>query len=114
MSLASRLNKRIVIQRQSTAQDAAGQPIDTWTNVIADGDGKCWAEVKDISGREFVSGGAEQSSVTTRITIRYRPGISPALRVLHGADVYNVVAVLGQDGRTLQLMCTRGSLELQH
>ena len=76
--------------------------------MVAEGDGKCWAEIKDVSGKEFISGSAEQSSVTTRIIIRHRPDLSSTLRVLHGTDVYDVLAVLGQDGRTLQLMCTRG------
>lgn len=107
MSLAARLNKRITLQQRSIVKDAAGQEINDWSNVDAYGDGKCWAEIKDISGKEFVSGTAEQSPVTTRITIRYRPSLSSALRVLYGSDVYDVLAVLGQDGRTLQLMCTR-------
>jgi len=108
VSLATRLNKRITIQRRGPGRDAAGQPIPAdWANVDTAGDGKCWAEIKDINGKEFVSATAEQSEVTTRITIRHRPDLSSALRVLHGIDVYNVLAVLGQDGRTLQLMCTR-------
>jgi SPP1 family predicted phage head-tail adaptor len=110
MSLAARLNNRITIQQQGVEQDATGQVIDNWANLIPDGDGKCWAEVKDISGKEFISGTAEQSSVTTRITIRYRPDVSNMMRVLHGTDVYDVVAVLRQDGRTLQLMCAKGVL----
>jgi len=110
MSLAARLNKRVTIQQRAAGQDAAGQPTEGWANVIVDGDGKCWAEIKDISGKEFISATAEQASVTTRITIRYRPNLSSALRVLHGIDVYDVLAVLGQDGRTLQLMSTRGLL----
>lgn len=109
MSLAARLNKRIIIQQRGGGRDAAGQAIpEDWVNVIAGGDGKCWAEIKDISGKEFVSATAERSTVTTRITIRHRPDMSSVLRVLHGADVYDVLAVLGQDGRTLQLMATRG------
>lgn len=110
MSLAARLNKRVTIQQLAAGKDAAGQPVEGWANVVADGDGKCWAEIKDISGKEFISGTAEQASVTTRITIRYQPSLSSALRVLDGADVYDVLAVLGQDGRTVQLMCTRGLL----
>jgi SPP1 family predicted phage head-tail adaptor len=108
MSLATRLNKRVALQQRSIVKDAAGQESNDWSNVDAHSDGKCWAEIKDISGKEFISATAEQSMVTTRITIRYRPGLSSAQRVLHGSDVYDVLAVLGQDGRTLQLMCTRG------
>lgn len=109
MSLSARLNKRVTIQALGGGQDAIGQPIEDWANLIADGDGKCWAEVKDVSGKEFIAADAENSAVTTRITIRYRAGITAAMRVLNGADVYKVLAVLGQENRTLLLMCERGA-----
>ena len=109
MSLSARLSKRIIIQVLGDGQDAIGQPIEAWSNLIADGDGKCWAEIKDISGKEFIAADAENAKVTTRITIRYRAGITAEMRVLHGVDVYNVLAVLGQENRTLLLMCERGS-----
>ena len=108
MSLSARLSKRITIQKAVDGRDAAGQPIVDWVNVITDGDGKCWAEIKDISGKEYISSDAEQASVTTRITIRHRPGLPLKLRVLYGADVYKVAATLGQTGRDLLLMCSRG------
>ncbi len=110
MSLGARLNKRITLQVIGQAQDAAGQPIAAdWTNFIADGDGKVWAEIRDVSGREFVAAGATQNQVMTTITIRYRAGVLDKMRALHGADVYRIEAVLGQDQRTLALMCSRGA-----
>lgn len=108
MSLSDRLKKRVTIQRREVGQDEAGQEFDDWVNVRADGDGMVAAEVKDISGKEFIASTAEQATVTTRITIRYRPGIESSMRVLHGSDIYNILAVLGQDNRTLLLMCERG------
>ncbi|MGK5028501.1 phage head closure protein [Janthinobacterium sp. MDT1-19] len=110
MSLGARLNKRITLQVMGSTQDAAGQPVAAdWANFIADGDGKLWAEVRDVSGREFVAAGATQNQVLTTITIRYRAGVLPKMRALHGADVYRIEAVLGQDLRTLALMCSRGA-----
>lgn len=110
MSLAARLNKRILLQVMGPAQDAAGQPIAAdWTNVVADGDGKLWAEIRDLSGREFVAAGATQNQVVSTITIRHREGVAAKMRVLHGSHIYNIEAVLGQDGRTLALMCSRGT-----
>lgn len=108
MSLGARLDKRVTLQTMSRAQDAAGEPTDAWTNVVADGDGKLWAEVRDVSGREFVAAGATQNRVLTTITIRYRAGVVPAMRVLHGADVYRIEAVLARERRTLALMCSYG------
>lgn len=109
MSLGARLNKRILLQVLQAGQDEAGQPTDDWTNVVTDGDGKLWAEIRDLTGREFIAAGATQNLVHTKITIRYRAGVLPKMRVLHGADVYNIEAVLGQDQRTLALMCSRGA-----
>lgn len=109
MSLPARLNKRVQLQAQGPVRDAAGEPVDAWADVVTDGDGKIWAEVRDVSGREFVAAGATQNEVQTTITIRYRAGVQQKMRVLHGADVYGIEAVLGQDQRTLQLMCSKGA-----
>ncbi|OFJ47663.1 hypothetical protein BA896_000200 [Janthinobacterium lividum] len=110
MSLGARLNKRITLQVLAGGRDEAGQPLPAdWTNVIADGDGKLWAEVRDVSGREFVAAGATQNKVLTTITIRYRADVAAKMRVLHGTDAYSIEAVLGQDQRTLALMCSRGA-----
>jgi len=110
MSLAARLSRnRITLQVLASGRDGAGQPIETWANFVTDTpDGMIGAELRDVSGREFVAAGATQNEVLTTITIRYRAGVLPKMRVLHGADIYGVEAVLGQDRRTLALMCSRG------
>jgi SPP1 family predicted phage head-tail adaptor len=101
-ALALRLNKRVTLQSRSTDQDATGQPLNTWADVAT-----VWAEVNDISGREYLAAGGVQNSAQTKITIRYRDGVVPSMRVLHGDAVYNIEAVLGRDKRTLLLMCSR-------
>lgn len=95
------LNQRVTIQQQSTAVDEIGQPVVSWSDVAT-----VWAEVKDVSGREYIAAGAEQSAVLTKITIRKRSGIVSSMRVLHGSDTYGIDAVLEND-RTTLLMCKR-------
>lgn len=108
MSLAARLNKRVLIQVPPTGQDENGEPLTTWTDLVTDTtDHKVWADIQDISGREFVAAEAGQNKVQTKITIRERSGIVPSMRVVHGSDTYNIEAVLGQDNRSLLLMCSR-------
>lgn len=107
MSLSQRLNKRVTIQQKSTTPDEIGQPIETWTNFVTAGDGKVWAEVNDVSGREYVAAGANQSAVLTKITIRYRAGVVSSMRVLHGTDTYSIEAALQQGPRDMLLMCKR-------
>lgn len=106
---AGRLNKRITIQSPATGQDENGEPLTGWTNFVTEGDGKVWASIVDVSGREYVAAGGMQNSAQTKITIRYSAGIVPSMRVVHGSDAYNVESVLGQDGRSLLLMCSRSA-----
>ena len=104
---AGTLNERITIQNAAPTQDANGEMVPAWTNLIAEGDGDVWASVIDITGKEYVTANANQASVQTKITIRYRAGILPAMRVINQGAIYNIEAVLGQNKRSLLLMCTR-------
>jgi SPP1 family predicted phage head-tail adaptor len=101
---AGLLDRRVRIEAPGTAQGPDGAPIETWTPVAT-----VWAHLRDASGREYLAAGATQNSALTQIRIRYRPDIEPEMRVLHGAIVYNVEAVLGQDQDRVELtlMCRR-------
>jgi SPP1 family predicted phage head-tail adaptor len=95
------LDKRITFQSPNLTPDECGQLNGAWVNGSS-----MFASIIDISGREYVTS-AENNEVTTKIVIRYRPGITPAMRILHGATVYHVEAVLNQFDRFLMLMCKR-------
>jgi SPP1 family predicted phage head-tail adaptor len=102
------LDKRVTLQRRVEVKDASGALVDNWVNVITAGDGKIWAKVTDMSGRQYAAAHATQNAVLTRIRIRARQGVVEKMRVLHGVDVYDIEAVLRPDNRWLDLMCTRG------
>lgn len=105
MTLANRLNRQIVLQFRNHGQDEAGQPAQTWTNLTT-----VWASIEDLTGREFQAAQATQNGTETRIRIRYRDDIDPNMRVVYGAKIYDIQAVLDRNGRReeLQLMCRRG------
>ena len=96
------MNSRVVIQSQSTTQDEIGQPVDVWIDEFT-----VWASVKDVSGREFVAAGGVQSAAQTKILIRHRSGVAPAMRAVCGGTTYNIQAVLVQDKASMLLMCER-------
>jgi len=98
------LSTKVAIQQPVTEQDESGQPMNTWVNLAT-----VWANLTDISGREFIASSALQNTVQTKVTIRYRAGILPAMRVIHQANIYHIEAVLGQDRASLLLMCSRGT-----
>ena len=88
---AGQLRHRIDIDERVTAQDATGDPVVTWTP---------WAQgvpaaVEPLSSREF-SGIPSHilAQATTKIRIRFRPGLSATMRIRHGGTIYNILGVL--------------------
>ena len=99
---AGALDQRIVIERLVEGYDELGQPINDWLPIVT-----TWAAVEPLVGREYIAAAAVQSEVTTRIRLRYRPGITSADRVSHEGREYNIVSVIDHrsDHRELVLMC---------
>jgi SPP1 family predicted phage head-tail adaptor len=102
------LDQRVTLQQLGATKNALNEPIANWQNVIAAGDGKLWARVRDMTGRQFIAAAATQNAVLTEIRIRKRDGVEAKMRVLHRQAVYDIEAVLERDNRWLDLMCTRG------
>ena len=97
------LNQRIIIEKMTETKDAFGSAFG-WKYLDT-----VWASVSDISGREFIAAQGIQNEVSTRILIRYRHEVDEKARILHGNDVYNVLAVLKDGKKTMMtLMCKRG------
>lgn len=99
---AGKLDRRIVLQAPAITQDAAGQPNTTWSTFAT-----VWAEILDITGREYLAAGGTQNQAMTKITIRYLAGVVASMRVVWGSTTYNIEAVLGTDQTALTLMCSR-------
>jgi SPP1 family predicted phage head-tail adaptor len=110
MTNAFALDKRVLLQAKGTARDALNKPIksaDNWVNVLP-GDGKIWARITDITGRQYVAAGGTQNPVQTEILIRRRVGITASMRVVYAGVVYDIQAPLERDAHWMVLMCTKG------
>jgi SPP1 family predicted phage head-tail adaptor len=99
---AGELRHRVTIQGRTITRNSYGEEKVDWMPVAT-----VWAEVTDLSGREYFAAQQVQAEVTTRIRIRYRPGVAPEMRVVAGARTFDILAVLDPDGRRreLHLMC---------
>lgn len=84
-----RLNRRVSLMVQTSAADAIGQPMDTWTEHA-----KAWADIKTKTGMESLRADRPTSEVEASIRLRYRTDLTAGMRVHHGATVYHVDAVL--------------------
>jgi SPP1 family predicted phage head-tail adaptor len=87
---AGKLSHSVQIQSLVSAQDAGtGIITESWDTFAT-----VWAEVRPLSAREFIAAAASQSKVTATVKIRYLADIKPSMRVVDGADIYQVEGVL--------------------
>ncbi|CAM5286785.1 phage head closure protein [Eoetvoesiella caeni] len=104
---AGTLNRRITIQKEGTIYDELGEPIPGgWvTYAIA------WADIRHLSGLQTVKSNIDVSIVKASIRVRYVTGITAAMRILHGATVYSIDAVMpdAQHKEFTDLICTTGA-----
>lgn len=99
------LNRQIKLQQRASSQDTYGQQVNTWSDVCT-----TWAHIRPLSGRELIAAQAVQSEVSHEIVIRYRPGITAAMRAVYQGRFFNILAVLDQDTqhRSLVLQVSEG------
>lgn len=100
-----RLNKRVTFQQPAAARDAYNQPSGAWTDVAT-----CWASIEPLSAKESFLAGAAQSAVTHKITIRYRAGLTAAMRAVYLGRYFSIQALIdrGERHRLLEVLATEG------
>jgi len=83
------LRHRVLIQQQVTTRDSDGIEQTAWVDVAM-----VWASVEPLSAREFIQSGQTQAAVTARITMRYREGMLPTMRLIHRGEILNIAGLL--------------------
>ena len=103
---AGSLKDRITIQRHTQAKDEWGTLIpgsEAWEELA-----KAWADVKHPSGLGAIKADADVSIVRASIRIRRRTDVDAGMRVLFGAGVYDIKAVLPGPFRDyVDLICVK-------
>lgn len=104
------LRHRITLQKQSESTDAIGQPIVSWTNVVA-----VMASIEPSTGRMLVRAQEMSLNRPTTITMRWHPSLSDqqalgGMRVAFSGRVWNIVSVENEleRNRTLTLIADEG------
>jgi SPP1 family predicted phage head-tail adaptor len=107
-SLAGTMRHRVQILELVTSRDAYGGVIESWQPLADTPDGRLWAQVVPVSGREYTASAAVQDQTVMRATIRHRDDVAPTMRLVHDEQTYDITAVLPdpESGREyLTLMC---------
>ncbi|MDW7651312.1 MAG: phage head closure protein, partial [Bacillota bacterium] len=76
--------------------------VEAWVDI-----GTVWASIEPLSGREFFAAQQVNAEVSTKITLRYKAGIKPEMRVLFAGRVFEILSVINLEEKNIQfvLMC---------
>jgi len=101
---AGRLDRRIVVERNTPVQDTAGEPVASWATLAT-----VWAQFEPLRGGERSAADQTDAELEVRFTVRRDSSWTPTPkdRVSWGGETYLVEAVipLGRD-EGYQLLCS--------
>jgi len=97
-----KLRHRVKIQAYTAGRDSFGAEEHVWMDVAT-----VWASVTPVSGKEYFASAQTNTEVSTKITMRYKSGITPKMRVVLGARIFEIISALNFEERSveLNLMC---------
>lgn len=106
----SRLRHRITIQHYTISQhEETNEEIKTWSNLYE----RVAAGIEPLSTRDFIAAQGEQSEISVRMLIRYKPDIVSGMRIIHKNCIYTLEGDPLTDKKSgleyLTLLCSRGA-----
>lgn len=95
---AGKLRHKIDIQKFTTSKDSYGEDIKTWASFH-----KTYASVRPLRGKEYFDTQQIVPEVDSKITMRYKSGIAPTMRVVWGSRTYDIRSSTNPDERNIML-----------
>lgn len=94
------LRHRVRIERPVRAPDEGGGAVIAWAL-----EAEVWAALKPLSGTEREEADRLVGRVTHELVARYRPGVTPEMRVMFGLRAFDIRAAIDFDEKRRWLKC---------
>ena len=101
---AGAMRHQVRLETRSTARDAAGEPLLSWSLFA-----ERRAELVRTPGTELFAQG-RNGRVPTVFKLRYLAGVTPAMRLLCKGKVFNIISAIDPDGHRAELLVTAEEL----
>ncbi len=88
------LQHRVTLQSPVETPDEGGGRTLTWTDTAT-----VWARIESSAGKQLVRASELETQTNYRLTIRFRSGVSAAMRVLWNGKTIALTSVYDPDGR---------------
>ena len=83
------MRERVTIQSHTSARDASGQPVATWSDLMTEQP----ANKIDVRGGGTYRGTQLQETIDVVFEMRWRRGVLPDMRIVHDGQTYNITRV---------------------
>ncbi len=102
-----RLRHRLVLESVERTPDGGGGATKTWIE-----EATVWADLRPLGGSESVVADHLSGRLSHEIVIRYRDGVTPAMRFRQDTRIFKISAVLDLEERHafLRCLCTEENL----
>lgn len=87
MPQVGELKHTIAIKSATPSRSATGGESQAWTTTVA----TCRAKIEPLRGEESLSAGIQDASVTHRVWIWYRSGITTKHRIYFGSRIFEIL-----------------------
>lgn len=99
MISAGELNKQIILQVKTGAQDAYGEPAGTLVDLAT-----VWASIITTGGREFYAAQKLNAETTAVFKIRYRRGIRQDMKIKYGRRIFEIISIADPEEKHEELL----------
>jgi SPP1 family predicted phage head-tail adaptor len=98
--LPSDLRHRLALEELQRVSDEGGGFAESWITVAT-----LWCDFRPLAGLETVEADRVAGRVSHEVSLRYRPGVQPAMRFRKGARLFHILTVINVDERNHWLKC---------
>lgn len=99
---SGRMRERVTIQRPTDRQNPFGEATLEWETL-----GEVWAQVTNISARDYFAAQQAGTLTTHRVLIRFYAGMDAAWRLVWRGRIMEVVSVLEREDRRVHEILAR-------
>lgn len=94
------LRHRVTLQQAVRTPDEGGGADLLWTDIAS-----VWASIEAAGGSVRDASDRIDTRTRTKIRLRFRAGINPGMRFIEGSRIFNIQAVLDENGKRQWLLC---------
>ncbi|QGP56803.1 putative phage head-tail adaptor (plasmid) [Piscirickettsia salmonis] len=90
---------RVTLQNNLIGANNYGEALDYWQDITT-----VWARVSPSAGRELFSAQQFYHEISQTVTLRYRPDVTPSLRLVFDSRYFEILSVINPDERNRELI----------